>query len=66
MARQLITKAVTIPGSGYGQPPRTLLPGMVVELSSSELSAVTGAGGTARVTVFRDQLGLAVGASNSS
>jgi hypothetical protein len=66
MARQLITKAVTIPATDYAHPARTLKPGDVVELTAGELAAVTGAGGTARVTTFRDQLGLAVGVSNSN
>ena len=66
MARVMITKAVTIPGSGYAQPPRTLQPGTVVELSSAEQSAVTGVGGTLRATTYRDQTGLSVGVSNSN
>jgi hypothetical protein len=40
--------------------------GEVVELSGAEQTAVTGAGGTLRASVFRDQLGLAVGVSNSN
>ena len=66
MPRQVITKAVTIAGSGYAQPPKTYQVGQVVELSASELAAVTGGGGTARVTTIRDQLGLASGVSNSN
>jgi hypothetical protein len=66
MARQVITKTVTLAGSGYNNPPRTLYAGTIVELSAAELAALTGAGMTARVTAYRDQLGLAVGVSNSN
>lgn len=66
MARIMITKTVTIAGSGYASPPRTLHAGEIVELSSAEQTAVTGAGGALRATAFRDQLGLAVGVSNSN
>lgn len=66
MARVKITTTVTIAGSGYATPPRTLHAGEIVELSAAEQTAVTGAGGTLRASVFRDQLGLAVGVSNSN
>lgn len=66
MARIMITKTVTIAGSGYAAPARTLRAGDIVELSSAEQTAVTGAGGTLRASIFRDQLGLAVGVSNSN
>jgi hypothetical protein len=66
MARIVITKTTTIAGSGYAQPPRTLHAGEIVELSSAEQTAVTGAGGTLRASVYRDQLGLAVGVTNSN
>jgi hypothetical protein len=64
MARQLVTKPVTIAGSGYASPPRTLKPGDVVELSAAEVTAI--GAGNLRATSFRDQLGLAVGVSNSN
>lgn len=64
MARQIITKAVTIPAAGYAQPARVLVPGQVVELSAAEVTAI--GAGNMRATVFRDQLGLAVGVSNSN
>lgn len=66
MTRQVITADVTIAGSGYAAPAKTLKKGQVVELSSTELSAVTGAGGTARTTTARDMLGESAGASNSN
>ena len=66
MPRQVITKTVTIPGSGYGQPPRTLTAGQVVELSSAEQTAFTGAGGTVRSTTARDLLGEGAAAANST
>ena len=66
MARVLVTKAMTIPAAGYGQPARTLNVGQVVELSATEQTAVTTAGGTIRATSYRDQLGLGVAVSNSN
>lgn len=64
MSRQIITKAVTIAAVSYAQPARVLVPGQVVELSAAEITAV--GAGNMRATVYRDQLGLAVGVSNSS
>jgi hypothetical protein len=66
MARQVITKTVTIAGSGYNQPARTLVAGAVVELSASEITAVTTAGGTVRNTGARDIAGEAAGVSNGN
>jgi hypothetical protein len=66
MSRQVITADVTIAGSGYASPARVLKRGQVVELSAGEITAVTGAGGTVRVTTARDQLGESAGASNSN
>jgi len=66
MARFLITKTFTIAASGYAQPAKTIQAGTMVELSSAEQTAVTSAGGTFRATAFRDQLGLAVGVTNSN
>lgn len=66
MSRQVITKTVTIAGSGYNAPPKTLVAGTVVELSSTEVTAVTGAGGTVRATSARDQLGESFGVSNGN
>jgi hypothetical protein len=66
MARLMITKTFTIAAAGYAQPARTIPAGTVVELSAAEQTAVTTAGGTFRATAFRDQLGLAVGVSNSN
>ena len=66
MARQVITKATTVAGSGYASPPKTYVVGQVVELSAAEQAALTGAGGTIRATTYRDGLGLATGVSNSN
>jgi len=66
MARVLITTTFTIAASGYSQPAKTIKAGTVVELSAAEQTAVTTAGGTFRATVYRDQLGLNVGVSNSN
>jgi len=66
MSRQVITKTVTIAGSGYASPARLLVAGTVVELSAAEQAAVTGAGGTFRATSYRDQCALNYGVTNSS
>lgn len=66
MSRQVVTADVTIAGSGYAQPAKTLKKGSIVELSAGEISAITGAGGSVRVTTARDQLGESAGASNSN
>jgi hypothetical protein len=66
MTRQVITTTVTIAGTGYAAPAKTLTKGQVVELSAAELSAVTTAGGAVRATSARDQLGESAGASNSN
>jgi hypothetical protein len=64
MARQIITKAVTIAATDYAHPARVLKPGDVVELTAAEVTAL--GAGNMRATSFRDQLGLAVGVSNSN
>lgn len=64
MARQIITKAVTIAATDYAHPARVLKPGDVVELTAGEVTAL--GAGNMRATSFRDQLGLAVGVSNSN
>jgi len=64
MARYVITGSCTIAGSGYAQPDRPLRLGDVVELSAPELSAVTGAGGSARATTTHDALGEGAAVSN--
>lgn len=66
MARFVVTKAFTIPASGYNQPARTVPAGAVLELSAAEQAAITGAGGTFRATTTRDQYGLGAGVSNSN
>lgn len=67
MARFVLTKACLIPASGYGQPARLHKAGDVVELSASEVTAITTTGGGAvRSTVPRDALGEGAAASNST
>lgn len=67
MSRQVITKTVTVPGGGdYHSPPKTYHAGEVVELSSAEQTALTGAGGAIRNTLARDLLGESAGAANSN
>lgn len=67
MSRFVVTTPVTLAGSGYNAPPRTLHKGEVVELSAAEVTAL-GAGNmrTASAAVVHDQLGEAFAASNSS
>jgi hypothetical protein len=67
MSRQILTKPVVIPASGYGQPERKHKAGDVVELSAAEVTAL-GAGNMRAVTVAvaHDQLGEAVGVGNGS
>lgn len=43
MARYVVAKATTVSGSGYNSPPRVLRAGQVLDLSSSEVTAI-GAG----------------------
>jgi hypothetical protein len=64
MARYILTKAVTIAATDYAHPARVLLPGHVVELSAAEVTAI--GAGNMRSTTYRDQLGLAVGVTNSN
>lgn len=66
MTRRVLTKAVTVPGNGYAQPPRVLPAGSVVELSAAEETAITTAGGTIRSATARDALGEGAAASNSN
>jgi hypothetical protein len=64
MARYILTKPVTIAFVNYASPARVLQPGQVVELSAAEVTAL--GAGNMRSTAYRDQLGLAVGVSNSN
>lgn len=67
MSRQVLTKPVVIPASGYGQPERKHKAGDVVELSAAEITAI-GAGNMRVVTAAtaHDQLGEAVAVANGS
>jgi hypothetical protein len=67
MARYVVTKPVTLAGSGYAQPPRTVAPGQVLELSAAEVTAL--GGGNLRTTTAstaHDQLGESAGVSNGN
>lgn len=74
MARYVVTAPFVIPAAGYSQPERRHKKGDVVELSASEVSAITGAGGTLRTvtataksaTQTHDTLGEAFAVSNST
>jgi len=43
VARYVVTKATTVSGSGYNQPPRTVHAGEVLDLTAAEVTAL-GAG----------------------
>jgi hypothetical protein len=71
MARVILTSAVIIPAA-TGQPAVILPKGSAMEATAAMLAVITGAGGTYRNvttmagTAAHDQLGEAVGVSNSS
>ena len=62
MTRYVVVTPVTVAGSGYGQPARTVTKGQVLELSATEVTAI-GAGSLRAVTAH-DQLGESAGISN--
>lgn len=64
----MVIAPVTVAGSGYSQPPRTVLAKQVLDLSAAEVSAI-GAGNLRAVSVMtgtaaHDQLGESAGVSN--
>lgn len=65
MARYVVTATTTVAGSGYGQPARTVRKGDVLELSASEVTAIS-ASNLRAVTAgtMHDQLGESAGVSN--
>ena len=65
MTRYVVVTPVTVAGSGYTQPARTVAKGQVVELSVAEVTAI-GAGNLRAVTgtTAHDQLGESAGVSN--
>ena len=71
MSRIVLTSAVVIPASA-GQPAVILPRGTMIECTPAMLTVITTAGGTTRNvsamtgTAAHDQLGEAVGVSNSS
>jgi len=71
VSRVILTSAVVVPAS-TGQPAVILPKGSVIECTPAMLTVITSAGGTTRAvsamsaTAAHDQLGEAVGASNSS
>lgn len=67
MTRYVVTTPVIIPFVSYASPGKTVKKGDTVELSAAEVTAI-GAGNLRAVTAAtaHDQLGLAVGVSNSS
>lgn len=65
MARYVTTAPVTVAAAGYQAPGRSHTKGQVVELSASEVTAITGAGGTVRNgSTARDMLGESFAVSN--
>jgi hypothetical protein len=71
VSRVILTSPVTIPASA-GQPAVILPKGTSMEVTAAQAAAITSAGGTTRAvsamsaTAAHDQLGEAVGVSNSS
>ena len=71
MARVITTSAVIIPATLY-QPAQIIPKGSVLEVTAAMAAVIAGAGGTTRNvtamsgTAAHDQLGGAVGVSNSS
>jgi hypothetical protein len=67
VTRYVVTTTTTVAGSGYATPARTVAKGQVVELSSSEVSAI-GGGNLRAVTssTAHDQLGESSGVSNGN
>lgn len=68
MTRYVVIAPVTVAGSGYAQPPRTVQAKQVLDLSAAEVSAI-GAGNLRAVSVMtgtaaHDQLGESAGVSN--
>jgi len=65
MARYVVTVTTTVAGSGYLAPARTVTKGQVLELSASEVTAIS-AGNLRAVTssTAHDQLGESAGVSN--
>ncbi|HEY2085606.1 MAG TPA: hypothetical protein VGH54_06170 [Mycobacterium sp.] len=67
MTRYVVTATTTVAGSGYTSPARTLRKGEVLELSASEVSAISGSNLRAVTTsTMHDQLGESAGCSNGS
>lgn len=67
MTRYVVTTPVTVSGSGYNQPPRTLHKGEPVELTPAEVTAI-GAGNLRAVstTTMHETSGEAFAVSNGS
>lgn len=70
MPRYVLTKPVTVPGSGYTQPARTLPAGTVLELSAAEVTVIQAVVASSLRTVtsstLHDQLGESAGVSNGN
>jgi hypothetical protein len=67
MARYVVVTTTTVAGSGYTSPARTVRQHEVLELSTSEVSAI-GSGNLRAVTssTAHDQLGESAGVSNGN
>jgi hypothetical protein len=65
VARYVVTAAVTVAGSGYGQPPRVVHVHEVLDLTPAEVTAI-GAGNlrAASATTMRETSGEAFAVSN--
>jgi hypothetical protein len=67
VTRYVVTATTTVAGSGYTSPARTVRKGEVLELSASEVSAISGSNLRAvSSSTAHDQLGESSGISNGN
>ena len=62
MTRYVVVTPVTVAGSGYGQPTRVLAKGQVLDLSATEVTAISA--GNLRAVTAHDQAAESAGVSN--
>jgi hypothetical protein len=62
VTRYVVVTPVTVAGSGYGQPARVLAKGQVLDLSATEVTAISA--GNLRAVTAHDQAAESAGVSN--
>ena len=62
MTRYVVVTPVTVAGSGSGQPARVLAKGQVLDLSATEVTAISA--GNLRAVTAHDQAAESAGVSN--